>query len=154
MTGRMSGVIAIGSDHAGFHMKETLKGFLNQRDIPFEDYGCLSADSCDYPDIGYRVADAIHQQKFEFGILICGSGIGMAMAANRFSKVRAVVCYDTHTAELSRRHNNANVLCLGARVTAVEYAQSIIDVFLTVGFDEGRHTGRVDKLCNVPGVPC
>lgn len=142
----MSGSIAIAADHAGFRLKETLKGFLDQQDIPYHDFGCPDESSCDYPDYAKKVALAVQKGEHTQGILCCGSGIGMAMTANRYDNVRAAVCYDLHSAAMSRRHNDANVLCLGGRVTAPEYVWEIVQLFLSTEFDGGRHTRRVEKI--------
>lgn len=142
----MYGAVALGADHAGYGLKEQLKRFLEKREIPYHDFGTHSAESCDYPDVAMAVAKAVQQRECLQGILCCGSGAGMAITANRFPGVRAVVCPDTHTALMSRRHNDANVICFGGRVVAPEYAQEILEIFLNTPFEGGRHQRRVDKM--------
>ncbi len=142
----MSGLIAMGADHAGYALKESLKTFLESRDFPVRDFGCFSLESCDYPDVAAQVARSIQNHEAVQGILCCGSGVGMAIAANRFPKVRAVVCQDPHIAACSRHHNDANIICFGARMIAPEYAQELAEIFLTAPFDGGRHQRRVDKM--------
>lgn len=138
--------IAIGSDHAGFALKEKLKDYLADNGNSVEDMGTFSLDSTDYPDYAYLVADAVQTGVVESGVLICGTGIGMSIAANRFSGVRAAQCTDPEHASLARAHNNANVLTLGARLIDVETARRIIDTFFATEFEGGRHARRVDKL--------
>lgn len=147
----MTSMLAIGSDHAGYTLKEALKKHLDEREIPYRDYGCDSAESGpDYPDIAAQVAQAVASgQGATQGIICCGSGVGVAISANRFPKVRAVVCTDIYTAEMSRRHNDANVICFGGRVTAPEYATVILEVFLNTPFEGGRHQRRVDKMSHL-----
>lgn len=142
----MFGALALGADHAGYHLKEALKAYLDKREIPYHDFGCFSTESCDYPDLAAQVAQAVQSGEYVQGVLLCGSGVGVAITANRFSGVRAVVARDLHTAAMSRHHNDANVLCMGGRVLAPEYALEILDVFLNTPFDGGRHQRRVDKM--------
>jgi ribose 5-phosphate isomerase B len=146
----MDGTFAIGSDHAGFELKEALKNYLEKREIPYKDFGCFTSDSVDYPDIAGFVARAVQDGEYLQGILCCGSGVGMAITANRFDKIRAVVCHDLYTASMSRRHNDANVICFGGRVVAPEYAQELLDVFMNTPFEGGRHQRRVDKMDTAP----
>ena len=144
--------LAIACDHAGYEMKEALKGHLQGRkDLRISDLGTLNGgDSVDYPDFAAKVAHGIEKGKYKAGILICGTGIGMAMMANRFPRVRAANCHEIFTAVLARRHNDANVLTLGARVVAVENAKAIVDAFLTTEFDGGnRHQRRIEKLADL-----
>ena len=144
--------LAIACDHAGYEMKEALKGHLQgRRDLRISDLGTLNGgDSVDYPDFAAKVAHGIEKGKYKAGILICGTGIGMAMMANRFPRVRAANCHEIFTAVLARRHNDANVLTLGARVVAVENAKAIVDAFLTTEFDGGnRHQRRIEKLADL-----
>lgn len=142
----MLGALAIASDHAGYSLKEALKACLDKREIPYQDFGCFSEEPGDYPDFAAEVAKAVQKGDCLQGILCCGSGIGMAMTANRFPGVRAVVCQDPHTAMMSRRHNDANVICFGGRVIAPEYAQELLEIFLNTPFEGGRHQRRVDKI--------
>lgn len=138
--------IGIASDHGGYDLKEALKDYLADKGYQFEDYGTYSTESVDYPDYAHLVARAIQQGKLSRGILICGSGIGISMAANRFIGIRAALCSEPLSAELSRRHNDANVLCLGGRLIGREMAYKIADTWLSTEFEGGRHQGRIDKL--------
>jgi len=137
--------IIIGSDHAGFLVKEKIKIFLKKANIKLFDLGTFSEERVDYPDYGKKFALSVRNKSF-FGILICGSGIGVSIAANRFKKIRAAVCYNQISASLARKHNNANVLCLGARLIHFKNAQKIINTFISTKFEGGRHTARVKKL--------
>ena len=137
--------IIIASDHAGFLMKEKVKFFLNKSKIKSLDLGTFSEERVDYPDYAKKLALSV-KKKSSFGILICGSGIGVSIAANRFKKIRAAVCYNQLSASLARKHNNANVLCLGARLISLKNAQKIVYTFISTKFEGGRHTNRVKKL--------
>jgi len=137
--------IIIASDHAGFLIKEKVKIFLNKSKIKALDLGTFSEERVDYPDYAKKLALLV-RKKSSFGILICGSGIGVSIAANRFKKVRAAVCYNQLSASLARKHNNANVLCIGARLIRFKDAQKIINTFISTKFEGGRHTKRVKKL--------
>ena len=137
--------IIIASDHAGFLMKEKVKTFLNKLKIKSLDLGVFSEERADYPDYAKKLALLVRKKSI-FGILICGSGIGVSIAANRFKKVRAAVCYNQLSASLARKHNNANVLCIGARLIRFKEAQKIINTFVTTKFEGGRHTKRIKKL--------
>lgn len=141
--------VILGTDHAGFHLKEQLKSYLQQNDIQIEDVGCFSEASVDYPNYGTLVAEALQKKQNYMGLLCCGSGIGVSIAANRYSHVRAALCYDNHLAYLARQHNNANVLCMGARFTAESYAKQILETFLTTPFDAGHHSKRVEQLAHL-----
>lgn len=138
--------IAIASDHAGFELKEDIKKYLKDTDFEVEDLGTNSAESVDYPDFAHRLASKINIGEIEKGIMICGSGIGMCMTANRYENVRAVVLHDPYDAEMSRLHNNANVACLGARMTPFEKSKELIDIWLNTEFEGGRHERRVKKI--------
>ena len=137
--------IIIASDHAGFLMKEKVKIFLNKSKIKSLDLGTFSEERVDYPDYAKKLALSV-KKKSSFGILICGSGIGVSIAANRFKKVRAAVCYNQKSATLARKHNNANVLCLGARLISLKNAQKIVYTFISTKFEGGRHINRLKKL--------
>lgn len=137
--------IIIGSDHAGFELKEALKGSFDG----MVDAGTYSEDSVDYPDFAARVARAVSSGEFERGILICGSGVGMSIVANKFPGVRAALCTDTDTARMSRMHNDANILVLAGRRTDVETALAIVRVWLDSEFEGGRHKRRLDKIKNI-----
>jgi ribose 5-phosphate isomerase B len=139
-------MIALGCDHGGFAlMKEIIKS-LDERGLEYKNFGTYSEDSCDYPDIAEPVARAVAAGEFDRGILICGTGIGMAIAANKIPGIRAALCSDTFSAEMTRRHNDANILALGARVIGPGLALHILDAFLNTPFEGGRHARRVDML--------
>jgi uracil phosphoribosyltransferase len=138
--------IGIGSDHAGFEMKESLKAYLSSLGVEVTDFGCQSTASTDYPDTGYPVARAVAASKVDKGILVCGTGIGMSIVANKVPGVRAALAGDVHVAKLSREHNNANVLALGARIISMDEAKAITKVFLETEFAGGRHARRVGKI--------
>ncbi len=136
--------IAIGADHAGFEYKEALSSFL--KDYEIKDFGTYSPDSVDYPDFAHPVAFAVEKHEFNKGILICGSGNGIAITANKHQGIRAAICWNTELASLARKHNNANILCLPARFISIKEAQEITETFLTTEFEGGRHTNRVNKI--------
>lgn len=138
--------IAIGADHGGFELKERIVEYLKSSGIEFKDFGTFSLDSCDYPKIGAEVAEQVAKGNFNRGILVCGSGIGMSIIANRFKKVRAALCWDMTTAKFSRTHNDANLLCLGQRVIDNQLALEMVDLWLKTEFEGGRHKLRVDML--------
>jgi ribose 5-phosphate isomerase B len=138
--------IAIASDHAGFELKAQLKQELVTMGFHPLDLGTESAGSVDYPDFADRLAAAIKEGKVNRGVLVCGTGIGISMAANRHRHIRAAVVHDMTSARLTRLHNNANVLCLGARLTGADVAKDCLKVFLTTDFEGGRHENRVAKL--------
>jgi len=138
--------LLIASDHAGFELKEKLKRALQERGVAFDDLGTHSPDSVDYPDYARQVARAISQGEAERGVLVCGSGQGMAMTANRYHGVRAALPWSEETARLSREHNDANVLALGGRVLPADAAEKILQVWLDTPFQGGRHAGRVKKI--------
>jgi ribose 5-phosphate isomerase B len=138
--------IAIGCDHAGFALKELIKGYLNDLKCEISDYGAFSDASVDYPDYAAQVARKISSGEFSRGILICGTGIGMSMAANRLAGVRAALCNDLFSAIMSRRHNNANILVMGGRVIGPELAKEIVRAWIETPFEGGRHQKRIDKI--------
>ncbi|MBU0515483.1 MAG: ribose 5-phosphate isomerase B [Proteobacteria bacterium] len=138
--------VVVGSDHAGYALKEALKNHLIASGHTVVDVGADSTASVDYPDFGARAAAAVQAGEFERGVLVCGSGVGMSVAANRFSGVRAVLAHNIWAARMARAHNDANVLCLGERITGLGLALDIVDTFFTTPFEGGRHQGRVDKL--------
>lgn len=142
--------IAIGADHAGFILKEHLRAWLAEAGHELRDFGAHSAESVDYPDYAALVAGAVVGGSAERGILVCGSGIGMAIAANRVRGVRAAACIDLYSARLCRQHNDANVLALGSRIVAPPLAEALAEVFLTTTFEGGRHARRVAKLDGEP----
>jgi ribose 5-phosphate isomerase B len=138
--------IVIGSDHAGFAMKEHIKTELVRRGITFRDVGVFSEERSDYPLFSAKVARAIASGEFERGVIICGTGIGASITANRFRNVRAALCVTEEMARMSRSHNNANVLVLGGRITSLEEASKILEIWLTTAFEGGRHTHRLQMI--------
>ena len=142
----MSKKVAIGGDHAGFFHKEKLLSLLKSEGYEVKDFGPFTADSADYPDFVHPACTAIEAGEFDFGVLICGSGQGVTITANKHQKIRAALCWDTDLATVTRQHNNANVVCIAARWTAYELAESIVKAFLTTDFEGGRHQRRVDKI--------
>ena len=138
--------VAIGCDHGGLHLKASVKELLNALGHEVEDFGCHTPDSCDYPDIAVPVANAVVSGQADRGILICGTGIGISIAANKIHGIRAALCGDVFSAQMSREHNNANVLCMGERVIGVGLAEMITDTWLQGEFAGGRHERRVDKI--------
>ncbi len=138
--------IVIGSDHGGFELKEIIKGSLLEAGRDVVDVGCSSIDSVDYPDYADKAVLSIVNGDCQFGILICGTGIGMSIVANRHRNIRAANCFDINTAKLSREHNNANMLCLGARVLETGKAIQMVTTWLETEFSGGRHQLRIDKF--------
>jgi RpiB/LacA/LacB family sugar-phosphate isomerase len=138
--------IALASDHAGYAEKERLKPILRDLGLEVEDLGAVSEDSVDYPDYARKVAERVARGEAEQGVLVCGSGTGMAIAANKVSGVRAAVAWSEETARLARRHNDANVLALGARTTPQEEIPKIVRAWFETNFEGGRHAGRVEKI--------
>jgi ribose 5-phosphate isomerase B len=141
--------IVLGADHAGYELKEKIKQHLAAQGVSVEDKGTLSTDSVDYPDYARRVAEEVAAQRSQFGILVCGSGIGMAIAANKVPGVRAANVTSENEAELSRQHNDANVLTLGARIVDGQKALGIVDKWLAASFAGGRHQQRVQKISDI-----
>lgn len=142
-------MIALGCDHGGFLLKEAIKKRLDERGIDYKDFGTYTKSSVDYPKYAYMVAKAVASGTCESGILCCGTGIGISMAANKVDGVRAAVCHDVFTVEMTRRHNDANILCLGGRVLKVEDALLMADIFLKTPFDGGRHSKRVEQISQI-----
>ena len=138
--------ICIASDHAGYGMKEKIKDFLISKDIPVIDLGPTSEASVDYPDYAKKVAKRLLLKKSDGGILVCGSGLGMAITANKFKSIRAAQCYNKKSTILSRRHNNANIICLGSRMMNIKKAFSFINFFFSTKFEGGRHNKRISKI--------
>lgn len=139
-------MIAIASDHAGVELKKALCEVILASGREVRDLGPADTTSVDYPDFAHRVADAVVSGEAAMGVLICGTGIGMSLSANRHPGVRAALCHDAFTAEMARRHNDANVLCVGARVTGLGVAEQIVRIFLETPFEGGRHQRRVEKI--------
>jgi len=136
----------IGTDHAGFEVKPFVIDYLQKKGIEVEDVGTYSTESVDYPDFAHKVAEAVLANEGTKGILICGSGIGMSLAANKHKGIRAALCHDYYTAEMARRHNNANILCFGARIVGLGVIESILEAWLSHEFEGGRHERRVKKI--------
>lgn len=139
-------MIAIASDHGGYGLKEHIKAYLAAKGITCEDFGTDSAESCDYPVFGAAAARAVAEGRCERGIVICTTGIGISITANKVRGVRCALCGDVLSAELTRRHNDANMLAMGAAITGEALAERILDVFLATEFEGGRHQRRVDKV--------
>ena len=139
-------MIAIGADHAGVFMKNDLKKFIEDMGYEVKDFGTFTDDSCDYPVYAKAVSEAVAKGDFEKGILVCGTGIGMSMAANKVKGIRAAVCTDPKSTEFTRRHNDANVLCLGARIIDEETAENLVRIFLTTEFEGGKHLKRISMF--------
>ena len=138
--------IAIGCDHAAFDEKNNFIKYLENKNFLVKDFGCFSNDSVDYPDYASLVAKEIQNNNYDFGILICGSGIGISIAANRHKGIRAALCTSEFHAEMSRKHNDANIIALGARITPIAEMFSIISKFLDTEFEGGRHQNRIEKI--------
>jgi ribose 5-phosphate isomerase B len=137
--------LAIGSDHAGFEYKERLRQKLEaQYDV--KDFGTYSGDSADYPDFAHPVADAVEKKEVDLGILVCGSANGVAITANKHQGIRAAICWNEELASLSRRHNDANIVCIPARFIDLPLAENVVEKFITTGFEGGRHATRVGKI--------
>lgn len=141
--------IAIGCDHGGFELKKEIISFLESEKHEVKDFGTYSTDSCDYSDVALPVAEAVAQKEFEFGILICGTGIGISIAANKVPGIRAALCSDTFSAHATREHNNANILTMGQRVVGAGLALDIVKTFLSSNFEGGRHQTRIDKISEI-----
>lgn len=141
--------LALGSDHGGFALKHEVIAHLKQRGIEFVDYGCNDETSCDYPDFAKVVAEAVVNGECDRGLLFCGTGIGISMAANKVDGIRAAVCSDTFSARMTRMHNDANILCMGGRVVGAGLAIDMVDLFIDTEFEGGRHQRRVDKIAEM-----
>lgn len=142
-------MIAIGSDHGGYELKQAVTAWLREQNIPFLEFGCMDGQSCDYPLVASEVCGRILNGSADKAILICGTGIGISIAANKINGIRAALCTDTYMAKYTRLHNNANVLCMGGRVTGSGSAVEIADAFLNTGFEGGRHQRRVDQITDI-----
>ncbi len=141
--------LVIGSDHAGLHLKKQVLALLKKKGVEVTDFGTENDESVDYPDFGMQVAEAISHGEAERGILLCGSGIGMSIVANKYRGVRAALCYDTQTARLSRQHNDANVLVMGGRLLEASQAMEIVKTWLETKFEGGRHARRIQKILEI-----
>lgn len=141
--------LAVGSDHVGYELKKAVIAHLTKNGYECVDYGCDSTERCDYPVYGEKVARAVAGGECELGVLICGTGIGISLAANRVPGIRAAVCSEPYSAKLTREHNNANIIAFGARVVGEGMAMMIVDAFLNAEFEGGRHAARVAMLDNI-----
>lgn len=141
--------IAIGCDHVGIEHKDLVIKHLESKGITVDDFGALSTERTDYPQYGLAVANAVANQQADLGLLICGTGVGISLAANKVKGIRAVVCSDPYTAQLSKEHNNTNVLAFGSRVVGVELAKMIIDSWLGAEFEGGRHQNRINQIAQI-----
>ena len=139
-------MIALGCDHGGFELMQEVKAHLDSLGLEYKDFGTYSTDSCDYPVYGKLAAEAVASGECDKGIIICGTGIGISIAANKVRGIRAALCSDCFSAEMTRRHNDANMLAMGARVLGAGLALKIVDTFLTTGFDGGRHARRIELI--------
>ncbi len=142
-------MIALGCDHGGLNIKNAVINYLKDKGIEYKDYGCYTSESVDYPVYAYKVASAVAGGEAELGILCCGTGIGISMAANKVKGIRAAVVGNEFSAEMTRRHNDSNILCMGGRVTSEEDAVKYADIFLNTPFEGGRHTKRVDMITDI-----
>tara|TARA_B100000965_G_C18883750_1_gene453034 strand:+ start:51 stop:488 length:438 start_codon:yes stop_codon:yes gene_type:complete len=138
--------VCIASDHAGFKLKDFIKDFLINKNISIIDLGPINEDSVDYPDYAKKVSNRVNSKKSDVGILVCGSGTGMAISANKTKKIRAAVCYNSRSTRLSRQHNNANIISMGSRLISKKDAFKFISIFLETKFEGGRHLRRVNKI--------
>lgn len=141
--------IALGSDHGGYRLKSEICKHLEWNKIEYFDFGTYSEESVDYPDIGQAVAEAVARGEYDRGIIVCGTGIGISISANKVPGIRAALCADCFSAKASREHNNANILALGERVIGVELAKMIVDTWLKSDFSGGRHANRVEKIAKI-----
>lgn len=142
----MAEIIPIASDHAGFKLKEELKVYLKSKGFEIQDFGCFNEDSVDYPDIIHPIASKIDSGEYKFGFIMCGSGNGVSMVANKYKNVRCALCWNKEIAFLSKQHNDANIIALPARFITFEEAKNIIDAYLNTKFEGGRHQRRIEKI--------
>lgn len=141
--------IALGSDHAGLSLKREIIKHLEEKSLEIKDFGTYTEESCDYPDYAYAVASEVSKKNFDLGILVCGTGIGISIAANKVKGIRAAACSDTFSAHACREHNDANIIALGERVVGVGLALDIVDTFLNSKFQGDRHQRRIDKITEI-----
>lgn len=141
--------VSVACDHGAYDLKEAIKKHLEEKGIEYVDFGCNSKESVDYPRFAYAAAKAVANGEVDLGIICCTTGLGVSMAANKVKGVRAAVCTSTHLAEMTRRHNNANVICMGQAVVSEELAFEMVDTFLSTEFEGGRHQRRVDLLTDI-----
>ncbi len=138
--------LALAADHGAFELKESIKKHLEEKGIEYKDFGCFSKESVDYPRFAYMAAKAVANGEYDFGVICCTTGLGVSIAANKVDGIRAAVCTNEMLAEMTRRHNNANVICMGQKVVSQELADKLVDIFTTTEFEGGRHQRRVDLL--------
>ncbi len=138
--------IAIGADHAGFDYKEEVIAFLKSKNLTFKDFGTFSKDSMDYPDVAHPLASTVESGEYAFGILLCGSANGVAITANKHQGIRAAICWNEELAQLSRQHNNANIICIPSRFVEATVAKKMVEIFMKTAFEGGRHQNRVNKI--------
>lgn len=143
--------IALGADHGGFELKEFIKNYLQEKGYDVVDCGTYNEKSVDYPDYAEKVAAEVNGKSVDFGMLFCGTGIGISIAANKIDGIRAALCHDSYTAKMSKLHNNANILVLGGRVLGKSLAIDIVDTYINAEFEGGRHQGRLDKIHKIEG---
>ena len=141
--------VALGCDHGGFALKEHIKAYLEGKDYAVEDCGCFSTDSVDYPTYGQKAAQAVAEGRCQYGIVICTTGIGISITANKVKGIRCALCSEPLSAELTRRHNDANMLALGGGMIGPKMAERLVDVFLTTPFEGGRHQRRIDLIAQI-----
>ena len=144
--------IAIGCDHRGLELKQFIIKLMTEAGHSYEDFGCFTTDSVDYPDIARKVAEAVARSDFKYGILICSTGIGMSITANKVKGIRAALCHNVSSACRARQHNDANILCMGSETTEQSLTLDIVRAFLTSGFEGGRHSRRVDKIRSLESI--
>ncbi|MCM1043574.1 MAG: ribose 5-phosphate isomerase B [Corallococcus sp.] len=144
--------IAIASDHGGYYLKEAVKSHLQEKGIQTADFGTYSQESCDYPDFAYKAAKSVADGECDFAIVVCTTGIGVSMTANKVKGVRCALCCNEDSALMTRRHNDANALALGAKYLDMQTALSIVDVFLSTEFEGGRHSNRVNKITEIENL--
>lgn len=142
-------MIAIGCDSAGYSLKKEVISWLKERNIPYTEFGCMNGESCDYPLVAKEVCTRVVSGSADVGILVCGTGIGISMAANKIKGIRAAVCTDNYMAKYTRLHNDANVLCMGGRVIGPGVAVEMVETFLNTDFEGGRHKRRVDQITDI-----
>ena len=147
-------MLAIGSDHGGFELKQAVMKHLEEKGLEYKDFGTYTSESCDYPEYGEAVAKAVVSGEYEKGIIICGTGIGISIAANKVKGARAALCGDCFSAEFTRRHNDANILAMGARVLGEGLALKIVDTFLGTAFEGGRHARRIELIAGIEERNC
>lgn len=141
--------VAIGSDHAGYELKEFIKKYLAEKNFELKDYGTNSMDACNYPEFGEKVANAIINKECDCGILICGTGIGISISANKVKGIRCAVCSEPVSARLCKEHNNANIIAFGARIVGTQMAMAIVDAYFSASFLGGKHQNRIDLLTDI-----